>query len=150
MGTDFFSGISADHRFGGQHQSADRSGVLQCRAGHFRRIDAALGYQVAVLAGGCVSRRLRLRQRNLLLSLPTRNELPGRRNPGSFEFLGKVPPVSRDKLIGCGCVRAFQETVVSLVWRYFKSSRWRDWNPLPVLGYQIQHGSGFASAGNRG
>src|ERR1700736_311891 len=38
-------------RFGGQHQGRDRTGVLQCRAHHFGRIDHARLDQIFVLAG---------------------------------------------------------------------------------------------------
>src|SRR5579863_692581 len=44
-------GDLADHRLSGQHQCADRSGVLESRAGHFGGVDDARLDQVFVLPG---------------------------------------------------------------------------------------------------
>src|ERR1700683_2013975 len=53
-GSGLLLGDLADHGFGGQHQSADRSRVLQGRAGDFGRIDDAGLHQVLVLRGSRV------------------------------------------------------------------------------------------------
>ena len=44
----------ADHGFGGQHQGADRSSMLQSGAGHLSGIDDARLYQIFVHAGSSV------------------------------------------------------------------------------------------------
>src|SRR6202051_2267932 len=50
----FFLGHLSHQCFGGEHQSGDRSGVLQCCASHLGRIDDAGLYQVLVFAGSHV------------------------------------------------------------------------------------------------
>src|SRR6202162_2656876 len=50
----FFLGHLSHQCFCGKHESGDRSGVLQRRAGHLGRIDDASLYQVLVFAGSHV------------------------------------------------------------------------------------------------
>jgi len=53
-------GDFGDHGFGGEHQRADGTGVLERGAGHFGRVDDAGGNQVFVGAGGGVEAEARV------------------------------------------------------------------------------------------
>ncbi len=50
----------ANHSFGRQHQTGDRSRVLQGRAGHLRRIDDTRFDQIFVLVGLSVVAKMRI------------------------------------------------------------------------------------------
>src|SRR5450631_2074405 len=50
----------ADHRFSGQHQSADRGGMLQSRPRHLGRIDDTRFHQVFIYASGSVEAVVRV------------------------------------------------------------------------------------------